>query len=232
MRHAERRPLRELDIIGGVLLIAASVLVVFALEEGGMKEGAWGSALFIGPLVIGILCWVLLSGWEVTVARLWQDSIAAIMPMRLLRNRVYVSASLSTILMGVPYFVIIFNLPLRFQVVNEKTTLSAGLGLLPMLVSTAIASMVGGVVNGKKNNAFPVLVVASLLTVIGTALLSTLSNTTVVEPKTYGFQVFIGFGFGLAVSTSAILAGLESEIRDNGEFSFQHKREKSNPNVS
>ena len=51
---------------------------------------------------------------------------------------------------------------------------------------------------------------------IGTSLLSTLSNTLVVEPKTYG--VFVGLGFGLTVSTVSILGTAESELRDNGTY--------------
>jgi hypothetical protein len=63
-----------------------------------------------------------------------------------------------------------------------------------------------GIVTGKKNRAFPVLVVASCLMVIGTACMSTLTDTIEVEAKAYGFQVFMGLGFGLNVATSSIVS--------------------------
>ncbi|MCJ1287288.1 hypothetical protein MMC26_006636 [Xylographa opegraphella] len=215
IRHAERRHFRELDLVGCALLIAASVLVVFAFQEGGLSVNAWGSAIFTAPLVIGCVCWILLFGWEAVVARQWQHSMAAIFPLRLMKRRVYVAGVLCTLLSGFPYFLVIFSLPLRFQVVNDKSALLAGIGLLPMLGCTAVGSTLGGALNSKKNRAFQTLFVAATLMLIGSCLLSTLSNTGAVEPKTYGFQVFIGLGFGLTVSTVSILGSAESELRDN-----------------
>jgi hypothetical protein len=215
MHHAERRPLRELDIVGSALLIAASVLVVFSLQEGGLNANAWGTALFIAPLLVSCLCWILLFGWEVTVARFWEGTVAAIFPLRLLGRRVYMAGVVSATMIGFPYFVIIYSLPIRFQVVNEMSALSAGIGLLPMLGSTAIGSMLGGLISGKKNRTFETLIVATCFMTLGTGLLSTLSPTLAAEPKTYGFQVLTGLGFGLTVSTVSMLAALECDIRDH-----------------
>ena len=201
--------------MGCFLLIAASVLVVFALQEGGLTAGAWSTALFIAPLVIGVCCWVLLFGWEVTIAHLFPTSIAGIFPLSLLKRRVYMFGVLSTLFTGFPYFVLIYSLPIRFQVVNETSALKAGIGLLPMLGSTAIGSMLGGLINGTKNRTFPTLITAACLMLLGTGLLSTLSSTLDVEPKTYGFQIFMGLGFGLTVSTVSQLAALECELRDH-----------------
>ena len=85
-----------------------------------------------------------------------------------------------------------------------------------MLGSAAVASMVGGIVSSKKNRSFPTLIVAALLTVIGTSCLSNLANGLKIEAKVYGLQVFVGFGFGLTVSTVSMLAAVESEIREHG----------------
>lgn len=87
-----------------------------------------------------------------------------------------------------------------------------------MLGSAAIASMVGGIASGKKNRAFSTLLIAALLIVIGTSCLSTLSSDLKIEAKVYGFQIFIGFGFGLTVSTVSMLAVVESEIKDHGTY--------------
>jgi hypothetical protein len=208
IRHAERVSLRQLDFVSSMLLIAASVLVVFSFQESGIKTNSWTTATFLAPLIIGCLCWLLLFAWEWTVDRLWPN-----------------------ILTGFPYFVIVFSLPLRFQVVNQKSPLSAGLGILPMVGSTAYVfycctsdswfcgsihangtlvssygSMLAGIITGKKNRTFPVLVAGSCLMVIGTAFMSTLTDTLEVEAKVYGFQVFMGLGFGLTVATSSIVS--------------------------
>lgn len=219
IRHAQRRALRELDFIGCLLLIAASVLIVFAFQEGGLQPDGWGTARFIAPLVAGVVGWLLLFGWEVAVARFWASSVAAIFPLRLLKRRVYTAGALSTLLTGFPYLLIVYGLPLRFQVVNQKSALVAGIGLLPLLGAAAIGSMLGGIISGKKNRTFHTLTAGGCLMVLGTGLLSTLSDTIQVEAKTYGFQVFVGLGFGLTVSTVSMLAAIESEIRDHGTSS-------------
>lgn len=150
--------------------------------------------------------------------RFWEESFASMFPLRLVKQRVYLTYVVSTLLIGFPYFMIIYALPLRFQVVNGKSPLTAGVSLLPMLGASAIGSTIGGAASSKKNNTFPVLVIAACLMTLGTGLMSTLSNTVKVEAKTYGFQVLIGMGFGLTVSTVSLGAVLEADLKDMSKY--------------
>lgn len=215
LQHAERRHFREMDSVGCFLLVAASVLVVFSFQVGGLRGSAWGTALFLAPLLVGCLCWVLFFGWEFAVLRFWHQTVAPIFPPRLLQRRVYTAAVLATLPTGFVYFVVIYSLPIHFQIVNGKSALGAGIGLLPMLGSAAIGSMLGGMLSAKKNRIYQVLVVAACLMVIGAGLLSTLTAKLGTEPSGYGFQVLVGLGFGLTVSSVSMLAATESEIRDH-----------------
>ncbi|ATZ49074.1 hypothetical protein BCIN_04g02680 [Botrytis cinerea B05.10] len=215
LHQSKRRPLRQLDLVGAFILIIASILFVFAFQEAGLEANSWNKPLFLIPLIVGIVFWILLFSWEFTVQRKWEEKLATMFPWRLIQNRVYMFGLGTTLLMGFPYFVVIYSLPLRFQVVNGKSPLAAGLGLLPMLGSTAVASFLGGMLNGTKNRVFFTLLAGSGLSAIGTSSLSTLSNTEYVEAKTYGFLVFVGLGFGLTVSTVSMLSNYESSIRDH-----------------
>jgi hypothetical protein len=51
------RAWRRVDIVGAFTLLAASVFVVFVLEEAGIRY-AWNSATIIAGLTLGCLCWV------------------------------------------------------------------------------------------------------------------------------------------------------------------------------
>lgn len=106
--------------------------------------------------------------------------------------------------------------PLRCQVVNGKDALIAGVMLLPMLGSSAIGSAVSGRVNGRKDRSCETLVVATSFMALGCGLLTTISGSVSLEPKALGFLVFVGLGFGLSVSTTTMLAALQSSIRDHG----------------
>jgi len=122
---------------------------------------------------------------------------------------------LSTMLVGFPYFMVMFALPLRMQVVSQKTALMAGISLLPTLGTVAIGSVIGGAVNGNRDYKFPTLVLGSIFMTIGCAALSTIDATGGSQGGIYGFQVFVGLGFGVLISTVSAAAAMECEIRDN-----------------
>jgi hypothetical protein len=215
LRPIVRQSLKQVDFLGCALLIAASVLVVFPFQEGGLGANRWSHAIFLAPIVVGVLCWILLFGWQVFVDRKMQGTIASIFPVRLMRRRVYFFAVILVLLIGFPFFSSIYTIPVRLQVVNRKSPIIAGISLLPMLSGGAVGSFLGGAISSRKNNTCIVLIVASCFLCIGSACESTLSDSLAVPKKFYGFQVFIGLGFGLSVSTLTVIATLESELRDN-----------------
>ena len=217
MRHPERKPLKQLDIAGSFLLIAASVLIVFAFQQSGTHPSLWNTALFIAPLTTAIVCWLLLIAWEISIGTFKQESVTPLFPKSLLGRRIYGAGALTALVTGFPYYVVIFNVPLHLQMVNGKSPLAAGLGLLPLLVSTATGSVLAGAISSKRDLSFYSLTVGSCLLTIGTGLLSTVSESSSADAKLYGFEVFVGLGFGLSVSTSSILAAVQCEIKDHGK---------------
>lgn len=78
--------LKKVDLLGAFLVLVASVLLVFALEEGGDRY-PWDSAAVIASLVLSAVAWVAFVAWELWLERshLVQEPI---FPMRLLKNRV------------------------------------------------------------------------------------------------------------------------------------------------
>lgn len=210
----------NLDYIGSILLIAGSVLVVFPFQNAGSTPDQWSKTIFIAPLAIGAASWLGLFIWSLFVERSREDTIDAALPMRLMRNPVYVGAVLNTLCLGFPYLLIVYAFPLRLQVVNGKDAFMAGVMLLPMLGSSALGSLIAGMLNGKKDRIFEMLFVGGCLMVLGCALLSTISSTYEIEEKTLGFLVFVGLGFGLSVSTSTMVATTHSSPGDHGKFAL------------
>ncbi|KAI9659529.1 MAG: hypothetical protein M1821_001788 [Bathelium mastoideum] len=214
LRPFRTRSIRRLDIPGCILLIAASVLSTFAFQEAGLDTRNWGSALFLASLLVGIVCWVALFAWEVAVARYWSATIDAVIPLHLLQHRVFAFGVVVTTLTGFTYFVVVYSIPFRFEVMNLKSPLGAGVGILPLVGASAVGSMVTGFWNAKKDMTFYGRFVGSCLVLIGAGLLCTLTNTLRVQVGIYGYQVFIGLGFGLIVAATSIMAKYEVEPRD------------------
>ncbi|TDZ25125.1 putative transporter [Colletotrichum orbiculare MAFF 240422] len=192
-----------------------SVLVVFSFQNAGSDESKWHQAVFIAPITIGGLCFLALVGWEALVARFWERSIMAAIPMRLLCNHVYVAAMLNTMLLGFPYLLTVFAFPVHLQIVKGKSSLLAGVLLLPMLGAVALGSTLAGLASSNRNLLFETMLVASCFMTIGCGLMTTLSSSIELEPKSLGFLAIVGFGFGLSATSSTIMGTTESEIPDH-----------------
>ncbi|KAG6175205.1 hypothetical protein E4U51_005061 [Claviceps purpurea] len=212
-----RHSWKELDYPGAILTIAAAVLVVFAFQNAGGSSSInnhWSSALFIAPLTLGILSWIALFAWQYAVERRFASRFSPIFPIRLFHHAMYSSGLLNTLLLGFPYLLLIYVVPLRIQVVGGKSALLAGIMLLPMLVSVAVGSILSGAVNARKRVILESLLVGSCLMLLGCGLLTTLSVQELDTAKLLGFIVFGGLGFGLTVSSSTIIASQEVPPRD------------------
>ncbi|CAK7227075.1 hypothetical protein SCUCBS95973_006418 [Sporothrix curviconia] len=210
----QRHPWSSLDIVGSVLLIAAAALVTFAFQNAGVNPDQWNQSIFLAPLLTGIFCWVALFTWQAIVEKHWTHIMPAF-PLKLLRNHVYASATLTTLFLGFPFFAVIFTFPLRLQIVNGESGLMAGVMLLPLLAGVSFGSAITGFINMKQNRLFETLVVAGALMVIGCGLETTLSDSATLEAKALGFLPFIGLGLGLGAAATTILASTEAPPGDH-----------------
>ena len=69
------RFVQTFDFIGSALLLAAAVLFVFALQQGGVGAFAWNSAVVVATLTIGCVSWFVLFAWEMdTVPEEYEQS--------------------------------------------------------------------------------------------------------------------------------------------------------------
>jgi MFS family permease len=204
----------EFDGIGAILLLAASVLVVLGIQQGGNGSYAWSSGYVIGTLVVGSLCWILLILWEYYVFKTRRLRIASIFPFELLIHRPMLAGILSTILIGFILYLTIISLILHFQIVNLKSPSTAGVYILPLLCACGLGSFVAGAVSSKKNYIFQTFFVASSLMMIGVGLFFTLgSQIPIQEGKCFGFEVILGFAIGLTFSSMSLMTSLETEFK-------------------
>ncbi|EKJ71056.1 hypothetical protein NXS19_007615 [Fusarium pseudograminearum] len=211
----QRRAWKELDFLGSFLAIAAAVLIVFSFQNAGTEPSneGWKTAIFIAPLICGLLACGLLVSWQLFIQHRWHDRFVPAFPVNIFRSRVYSTAVVNTLLNGFPYLLLIYVIPLRFQVVSSKSSLISGVMLLPMLGSSAIGSVVAGKINNTKNYTFESLLVGSCFMTLGCGLLASLSHES-EDAKLLGYMTFCGLGFGLTVASSTMLSMVEVPIRD------------------
>ncbi|KAM3466232.1 hypothetical protein NHJ6243_000972 [Beauveria neobassiana] len=183
---------KNFDFFGTLLIIAASVLIIFAFQRAGeTSRNIFSSSIFIAPLTTGLLCWGGVFVWAFLVeSGRFGAGLVPALPFKLFRNRHYTSAALTTLLIGYPYLQIIFTFPSRAQIVSGKSVMMSGLELLPLVGGSALGSVIGGC-----------------------GLLSTVQGRA-DDAKALGFLVFAGLGFGLSTAAATMLVTFEAAIAD------------------
>lgn len=142
------------------------------------------------------------------------------LPKRMLIIHVNMTLTLGsdTFLSGFVLLLVVINVPLRAQIVNLYGPVKAGVLLLPMMAGGAVGCALGGAATLRRNNTFPVLIFASILIIIGSALLVNLPNSYTPADKQWGFEALLGVGVGLKISSTTFIAILQSDFEDHGTY--------------
>ncbi|OTB00543.1 hypothetical protein M426DRAFT_324209 [Hypoxylon sp. CI-4A] len=190
-----RESLRRLDVIGAVLLLFSSALIVFAFEEVGSRY-SWASPAILSTLVIGVVLFVGFVGWEKLADRP-RSTQEPIFPLRLMKDRLFSALLMAALCTGPPFMTVLINLPQRFQAVDGESPFQAGIRLLPLLLASPVATAVcGQLVARFKIPPFYLLLFGASMQLLGIGLAS--SNRSSSNAM-YGYEVIMGFGFGMSL---------------------------------
>lgn len=208
-----RQTLSRIDFGGGFLSVAWSILLVYALQEGG-AEYPWSHSIILGTLISGIVGLLIFAGYEWYIAKK-SSVIEPIFPLRLLKSPAFTYLALTTFCIGVPIYVTIITIPQRYQIVNGVSPIRSGILLLPMLVVSPVMSLVPGLALKKYWQYVPYgFAVGGVLSVAGTAGLGDLGYADKIEAKTYGFLVLLGAGMGLVMPIGVMLVKFICDPKD------------------
>jgi hypothetical protein len=120
--------LRRIDYVGNILLIAATVSILYATTYGGTRE-PWSSWRIIVPLVLGLLGLVGFVFLENS-----KFILEPVVPPRLFNNRTSVTIFAVTFLNSALLYWMLFFLPVYFQSVLGSSPARAGVQILPAIV--------------------------------------------------------------------------------------------------
>lgn len=84
--------IRKVDLVGNVLILCATTLMVFALQEAGTFTFSWNSPVIVMSLSLASLCWVGFMTWEIFLGVKRHTRVEPLLPLRLLAHRVYLGA--------------------------------------------------------------------------------------------------------------------------------------------
>ncbi|KAI1849686.1 hypothetical protein JX266_004635 [Neoarthrinium moseri] len=201
-----RKSLMRIDYVGMALLLTFSVLLVFSLEEGGTRY-SWNSGIVIGTLVIAVITGIGFASWEVFIDKK-KHVCEPVFPPGLVKERLTAAILLTAFFTGFPFTAIVVNIPQRAQAVSGLSPLGAGITLLPLLLASPVATAFSGFLTGSmKIPPFYLIITGTLIQLVGIGLTCSLpTNSTDISRSQYGFQVLIGAGFGLGLTSLLIFA--------------------------
>lgn len=112
---------------------------------------------------------------------------------------------------------VLINLPQRFQAVNGSTPFEAGIHLIPLLLCSPAATALSGLLASKLNvPPFYLMFAGASLQVLGVGLAS--SAGVGDDRPMYGYEVVMGFGFGMSLITLLIYVPLAVDRSDMGKL--------------
>jgi EmrB/QacA subfamily drug resistance transporter len=192
----------RLDVLGALLLAAASTCVVLLTSWGGV-EYDWGSRTILG-LGAGALAATLLF--------LLAERFAAepLIPLRLFRDSVFTITGLVGLVVGVALFGAASYLPTFLQMVDGASATESGLLMLPMMGGIVGASVVSGQLISRTGHYRIHPILGGALSVVGMWLLSRLDVDT---PRLqYSVWMFV-LGAGIGMVMPVLVLAVQNSVR-------------------
>jgi EmrB/QacA subfamily drug resistance transporter len=202
-----RRVEHRIDYLGGILLGVVATAVILVATWGGSQYG-WGSAPILALIALAVLALAAFIAAERRAAE-------PMLPLHVFRIRNFSIAMGLAFFVGLGLFGAMTFLPLYQQTVQRANPTVSGLLMTPMMVGSAVTSVLAGVLVTKtgKYKVYPVL--GGAIMAVGMFLLSRIGIGTTRWQLGIDFVV-LGLGMGLLMQMMSLIAQNSVELRDMG----------------
>ncbi|WNM31423.1 MFS transporter [Streptomyces sp. Li-HN-5-11] len=191
-----------LDVLGALLLAAASTCLVLLTSWGG-TEYAWDSRVIVGLGAGAAAAAVLFVVAERFAAE-------PLIPLRLFKDSVFNVSSLVGLVIGVALFGAAGYLPTFLQMVDGASATESGLLMLPMMGGVVGASIISGqlISHTGRYRIYPVL--GAALSAVGMWLLSRLQADT---PRLHYSIWMAVLGIGIGLVMPVLVLAVQNSVR-------------------
>jgi EmrB/QacA subfamily drug resistance transporter len=197
---------QRIDWWGASTLVGSIVCLMFGLELGG-QQYAWGSSVIIGLFAAAAVLMALFLYAETKAAE-------PIISYAMFRQRLFAASTLTSLFYGAGFITFSMFIPIYVQGVTGGSATNSGYILLPMTLSSVVASQVGGMFTTKTSYR-NIMLFSVLVFALGTFLLGTIAPDTSKWLLTT-YMIIAGFGVGFSFSVLG-MAGIHSfDMRQRG----------------
>ncbi|GAM88797.1 hypothetical protein ANO11243_068310 [Dothideomycetidae sp. 11243] len=184
------------DLPGLFTLLPTVICLLLALQWGGSKY-PWHDGRIIALFVIFGLLAIVFGVIQ------WKMGENATVPFHVARNRTVAASAWFSAFLGGSFFVFIYYLPIWFQAIKGASATKSGVMSIPLVLSLVVASLISGGAVQAEGHYTPWLLVSSVLTSVGSGLLTTF-HTDTGHAMWIGYQVIYGVGVGCGLQLTLI----------------------------
>ena len=206
-KKTEIPPLKRVDFVGALTLIAALVLLLFGLNAGG-NTVPWAHPLVLTTLPLSVVFFGLFVYVEENVAS------EPVIPVRLLLHRTVAASCLTNWFGTMAVFALIFYGPLYFQIVMNLSPAQSGVRLIPQSVGTALGSLGSGIIMRATGKYYWLNLGVESLFVLACLAMCTLALATPAWlPFVYFSLSGVSYGAMLTVNLTGLIAAVDHEYQ-------------------
>ncbi|MCM2414280.1 MFS transporter [Streptomyces sp. RKAG290] len=202
-RHSEAR----IDFLGAALLAAVITSLVLITTWGGTQYD-WTSPLIIGLAVVAV-------AGSAALIRVERRVAAPMLPLGVFRNANFSWANALAFLFGFVMVASMTFLPIYQQTVQGASATSAGVLMLPLLLSMVGVNTFTGQLISKQGNFRLYAVIGGVLLLTGVLLLSFMDTGT-SRLTTGVYMAVFGAGIGFLMQVTLSVAMESVEMKDLG----------------
>ncbi|KAJ2796386.1 hypothetical protein H4R20_005547 [Coemansia guatemalensis] len=188
--------LRRIDYLGIFLLVGGMVAFLMGLTLPGTSH-RWLSPEVVTCLVVGI---VVLTAFFIVE---WRFAYDPVVPLRLFRIRNVASMMAASFFMGACLFTPIYYIPIFYNVVENTSSTTAGIYLLPFVIGIMITSITTGYLVMRYGKYRPYMWAGTAVCTLGLGLLGLLDRNSNLAIRIC-FLLIAGLGVGAFIQLSLI----------------------------
>jgi hypothetical protein len=200
--------LKRIDIVGAIVLVMASIAVLFALTYGGSRY-AWSSGRIIAPLILGLSGFALYLVYEAL-----DLCVQPMTPVRLFQSRTSVVVFVNTFINSCLLFWVIFFLPLYFQAILASSPSRSGVQLLPSVLMAISGAAVAALLLARFGKYKVLHLIGFSLATLGLGLFSLLGPSSSMAEWVI-FQLIAAAGSGMVYDT--LLPGFQAGLGERDQ---------------
>ncbi|KAJ3074344.1 hypothetical protein HDU98_011506 [Podochytrium sp. JEL0797] len=197
--------LQKIDWLGGFFLISFVICILIPIQGGG-SQYAWDSAVVIRLFIVGFvffIAFVYVEGWQAK---------HPLLPFVLLKNQYTAATYFTSAFVGAAFFILVFYVPLWFQIVLGSSATQAGVHTLPLMMGMVVSTIFSGGVASATGYFFPFLPFGAVMTAIGSGLIVTMKEDAALWKQVVFLLIAgvgVGCGFQMCMVSAQISVGPE-----------------------